>query len=44
MSFFDVIKDIDGKTFLALENKVHEEPNRIGSRFDDFEILQKLGV
>ncbi len=43
MSFFDVIRDIDGKTFLALENKVHEEPNRIGSRFDDFEILQKLG-
>ena len=43
MAFFDVIKDIDGKNYLALENSNYDDPNRIGFKFDDFEILQELG-
>ena len=43
MAFFEVIKDIDGKNYLSFENLKHDDRSRIGSKFDDFEILQKLG-
>mgnify|MGYP002868340296 CR=1 FL=1 len=43
MSYFDMIKDINGKNYLAFENLNSDDPNSIGSKFDDFEILQKLG-
>ena len=43
MAFFEVIKDIDGKNYLSLENLKHDDRSRIGSKLDDFEILQKLG-
>ena len=43
MAFFEVIKDIDGKNYLSLENLKHDDRSGIGSKFDDFEILQKLG-
>ena len=43
MAYFDVVKDIDGKNYLAFENPKNDDPKRIGNRFDDFEILQKLG-
>ena len=40
MAYFDVVKDIDGKNYLAFENPKNDDPKRIGNRFDDFEILQ----
>ena len=43
MENFDLIKDIDGKNYLSLESSSYDDPNRIGSKFDDFEILQQLG-
>ena len=43
MALFEVIKDIDGKNYLSLDNTKTHDPYRIGSKFDDFEILQKLG-
>ena len=43
MAYFYTVKDIDGKNYLAFENPKNDNPNRIGNRFDDFEILQKLG-
>ena len=44
MENFDLIKDIDGKNYLSLENNTFDDPKRIGSKFDDFEILQQLGT
>ena len=44
MAFFDVIKDLDGKNYLALEKLNYDDPKRIGSKFDDFEVLQELGA
>ena len=44
MASFKLIEDIDGKNYLSLENeKKEEDPNTIGSKIDDFEILQQLG-
>ena len=43
MAFFEVIKDIDGKNYLSLDDSKNDDSYRIGSKFDDFEILQKLG-
>ena len=43
MAFFELIKDIDGKNCLSLENLKHDDKSLIGSKFDDFEILQKIG-
>ena len=43
MASFELIKDIDGKNFLSLENLKHDDRSLIGSKFDDFEILQKIG-
>ena len=44
MAFFDVIKDLDGKNYLALEKSNYDDPKRIGSKFADFEVLQELGA
>ena len=43
MAFFGVVKDLDGRNFISLENSIYDDPTRIGSKFDDFEVLQKLG-
>ena len=43
MNDFEVIKDIDGKTYLSFEKKKEEEKNQIGNKFDDFEILKLMG-
>ncbi len=43
MALFEVIKDIDGKNYLSLDDSKNDDSYRIGSKFDDFEILQKLG-
>ncbi len=43
MAYFEMIKDINGKNYLTFENLNTDDPNSIGSKFDDFEILQKLG-
>ena len=43
MDNYDLIKDINGKNYLSLESSSYDDPSRIGSKFDDFEILQQLG-
>ena len=43
MAHYDVVKDINGKNYLSLEDSNYDYMDRIGSKFDDFEILQKLG-
>ena len=43
MASFELIKGLDGKNYLSLEKEKKEDPNIIGSKFDDFEILHRLG-
>ena len=43
MSNFDVIKDSKGKEHLVFDSSETYDRTQIGNKFEDFEVLQKLG-
>ncbi len=43
MSNFDVIKDSEGKEYLTFDSSELFDDSQMGSKFDDFEVLIKLG-
>ena len=43
MNTFDEIKDIELNTYLSLENEVKDERENVGTKPEDFEIIQLLG-
>ena len=43
MNTFDVIKDIEGKDYLVFDSSELYDDTKIGNKFEDFEIIKKLG-
>ena len=43
MTNFDTIKDTNGKEYLMFDTSKLYDDNQLGNKFDDFEILKKLG-
>ena len=44
MSDFDIINDSEWKEFLVFDSSVLYDDSQMGDKFDDFEVLSKLGA